>query len=191
MIDSVEAQKVISQYRNNAIVVPTMTTAYEWPYVSTKPELDMPQGWAMGKASSQALGFAIAQPDKKVMVLDAEGSLLMNLGTLVTIANMAPPNFVQFLFDNSVYRFTGGQPVPNAGKVNFGEMAKAAGFANVYEFYDLESFKNKIETILNQTGPTFVWLKVPPATERPPAPPRKGHTDAIPRFIAAVQSLSE
>jgi phosphonopyruvate decarboxylase len=142
---------------------------------------------AMGKTSSVGLGLALAQPAKKVIVMDGDGSLLMNLGSLVTIANMEPPNLVHFVFENSVYRTTGGQLIPNAGKFSFMGLAKAAGYTNGYEFDELEIFKNNIGTILNQAGPTFVSLKVPPNTERPPFPfPRI--VDQIHRFTVAAQS---
>jgi len=190
MIDSFEAQRVISQHRNNAIVVTTMTTMFEWPQVSTNQDLDLPISEVMGKASSLGLGLALAQPNKRVIVLDGDGSLLMNLGSLVTIANMAPPNLIHFVFENSVYRITGGQPIPNAGKFSFKGLAREAGYANVHEFEDLASLENNIETILNQTGPTFVCIKVPSAIERKPFRfIRK--TDFIPRFMVAVQHSSQ
>ena len=189
MIDSFEAQKVISQYRNNEIVVNAFTTTIEWAQVSTNPDLDLPSGAAMGKASSLGLGLALAQSSRKVIILDGDGALLMNLGSLVTIANMAPPNLIHFVFENSVYRTTGGQPIPNVGKLSFTGLAKAAGYANVHEVKDLASLENNIETILNQIGPTFVCLKIPPATERPPFPHnRRG--SKIPLFMAAVQRSS-
>jgi len=189
MIESFEAQKVISQYRNKAVVVTTMTTAREWTQISTAPDLDLPLMGAMGKASSVGLGLALAQPARKVIVLDGDGSLLMNLGSLVTIANMAPPNLVHFVFENGIYRTTGGQPIPNVGKFSFIGLAREAGYANVHGFEDIEVFKNNIETVLNQAGPTFVCLKIPPATERPPFP-FPNILEQIPRFTVAVQSSS-
>ena len=190
MIESFEAQKVISQHRNKAIVVTTMTANPEWSQVSTNLDLDLPLSGAMGKASSIGLGLALAQPDKKVIVLDGDGSLLMNLGSLVTIINMAPNNLVLFVFENGIYRTTGGQPIPHAGKFSFIGLAREAGFASVHELEDLESLKINIETILNQVEPTFVCLKVPPATEQPPFP-WGGTTDIIHRFMAALQRSSE
>lgn len=190
MIDSFEAQKVISQHRNNAIVVTTYTTSREWPQVSTNPDLDLSLSGAMGKASSVGLGLALAQPTKKVIVLDGDGSLLMNLGSLVTIANVAPPNLIHFVFENGVYRTTGGQPIPNAGKFSFIGLAKEAGYVNVHEFEDSVSLENNIETILNQVGPTFVCLKTPAATERPPFSPVRT-ADMLPRFMKAVQRSSK
>ena len=186
MLESFEAQRVISQHRNEAIVVTTMTPSREWPQVSTKPDLDLPLVDAMGKASSLGLGLALAQPAKKVMVLDSDGSLLMNLGSLVTIANMAPPNLIHFVFENGIYRTTGGQPIPNFGKFSFTGLAQEAGYSKVHEFEDLVSLESNIETVLNQIGPTFVCLKVPPITERPPFPFVRT-IDKIPRFRIAVQ----
>ena len=189
MMDSFAAQKVISQHRGNAIVIAVMTADCEWPQVSTNPELDLLGGGAMGKGSSLGLGLALARPDQKVIVLDGDGSLLMNLGSLVTIGNMAPPNLVHFVFENGVYRLTGGQPIPSAGKVSFTGMATAAGYANVHEFETLESLESNIGTVMNQAGPTFACLKLLPATERSPFP-FTITKNVIHRFKAALQRSS-
>lgn len=189
MIDSFEAQKIIAQHRQHAIVVNSFTTSREWAQVSNNLDLDLSGDEAMGKASSIGLGLALAQPARRVIVLDGDGSLLMNLGSLVTIANMAPPNLIHFVFENGVYRTTGGQPIPNAGKLNFSGLAKDAGYANVHVFDHLKSLENSIRAIFNQKGPTFVCLKIPPDTERPPFPLPRGK-DRIQRFMAAVQCVS-
>jgi len=144
---------------------------------------------AMGKASSVGLGVALARPDRKVIVLDGDGSLLMNLGSLVTIANMAPPNLIHFVFENDVYRTTGGQPIPRAGKISFTGLAAAAGYANVHEFADLESLERNIEAVFNEVGPTLVCLKIVPTSERSPFP-LTTFLSIIPRFKAALQRSS-
>jgi len=189
LIDSLEAQKVVSQYRGSAIVVTTMSTNFEWSQVSTNPDMDLMFSGAMGKASSVGLGLALAQPDKKVIVLDGDGSLLMNLGSLVTIANMAPPNLVHFVFQNSVYRTTGGQPIPDAGKVSFTGLAEAAGYASVHEFEDLKSLEINMGTVMNQVGPTLVCLKLVPVSERSPFP-LTTFLSIIPRFREALRRTS-
>ena len=165
MMESFEAEKVISRHRQNAIVVTTMTADREWPQISSDHGLDITSPHAMGKASSFGLGLALALPAKKVIVLDGDGALLMNLGSLVTIANMAPTNLIHFVLENDVYRTTGGQPIPGAGKVNFRGLAREAGYRHVYEFDKLEDLESSIETIMNETGPTFVCLKVAPLKE--------------------------
>ncbi len=186
MIDSFEAQKIISRHRGDAIVIATMTANYEWPQLSTNPGLDLMFSGAMGKASSVGLGLALAQPDKKIIVLDGDGSLLMNLGSLVTIANMAPPNLIHFVFENEVYRTSGGQPIPGIGKINFIGFARAAGYASVHKFEDVGSLESNLETVMNEVGPTFVCLKVASANERPPFPLTKT-SSIISRFRAALR----
>ena len=187
MIDSFEAQKVISRHRGDAVVIATMTANFEWPQLSTNPGLDLMFSGAMGKASSMGLGLALARPDKKIIVLDGDGSLLMNLGSLVTIANMAPPNLVHFVFENEVYRTSGGQPIPCVGKISFPGFAKAAGYANVHDFEDVDSLESNLESVMNEVGPVFVCLKIVPAKERPPFPFTQT-SSVISRFRAALQS---
>jgi thiamine pyrophosphate-dependent acetolactate synthase large subunit-like protein len=189
MMESFEAVRIISKHRGDALIVAEMTPGAELPAVSTKPEFDLPFNWAsMGKGSSLALGLALARPDRKVFVLDGDGSLLMNLGSLVTIAHMAPPNFTHFLFDNRVYRCTGGQPLPRAGRLNFANFAREAGYPNVYEFADVETLEKNIDIIINQAGPNFVCLKVSPALDKPIPPfPYVRVSDAVGRFRAALR----
>ena len=95
MIKNQDAVRVIDSKRNGALFVPTMNANnvhFGLPTVTTDQKMDLPVSGAMGKASSLALGLALAQPDKKVLCLDGDGSLLMNLGALVTLANKAPKN---------------------------------------------------------------------------------------------------
>ena len=170
MMNSFEALKVVSRHRGDAIVVPTMTANFEWPQVSTNPDLDLMFSGVMGKASSMGLGLALARPDKQVIILDGDGSLLMNLGALVTIAHMAPPNLIHFVFENSVYRTSGGQPVPGAGKVSYTGLAKSAGYPNTYEFKEPAALEKDLPQIMAKPGPTLICLKTEPATQRPPYP---------------------
>jgi phosphonopyruvate decarboxylase len=170
MMNSFDAQKMISRFRGDAIVIATMTANFEWPQVSTSPDLDLMFTGAMGKASSVGLGLALARPDKKVIVLDGDGSLLMSLGALVTIAHMAPPNFIHFVFENRVYRTSGGQPVPGAGKVSFTGLAKASGYHHAHDFAELGALEKSLKKIMNEAGPTLVCLKTESSCERPPYP---------------------
>ena len=110
MIPAFDAIRAIERQRGDAIVVSTMTPNSYWKAVSTDRELDLPIYGGMGKASSVALGLALAVPDRKIMVLDGDGGLLMNLGSLVTIAEQRPGNLVHVVFEDGVYFTTGGQP---------------------------------------------------------------------------------
>ncbi|MBI2846642.1 MAG: hypothetical protein HYX82_02035 [Chloroflexi bacterium] len=114
----------------------------------------------------------------------------MNLGSLVTIANQALPNFIHFVFENDIYWVTGGQPVPGVGKFNFAALARAAGYRKAYEFDDLESFKINLGQIFQDKGPTFVCLKVSSSVEdRLPYPARKTE-DALPEMRETLKKLS-
>jgi sulfopyruvate decarboxylase subunit beta len=110
---------------------------------------------SMGLASSIGLGLALSQKEK-VVVLDGDGSILMNLGSLVTIANQNPDNLVLIVIDNGVYGSTGNQPTYSQN-TNLLEVAKSIGFKNSYNFNQI-NFKE----ILNKesNGSTFIHYKV-------------------------------
>ena len=160
MITELDAQQVISQHRGNAIIIGPS----ELP-TSTNPDLDMSYS-CMSKASSLGLGLALARPERKVIIIEGDGALLMNLGSLMTIANMAPPNLIHFVFQNGVYLTTGGHPIPAGTKLSFTTVASGAGYLNVYDFEDIVSFKNNIETIMKNAGPTFVCIRCLPIREQ-------------------------
>src|SRR5690349_12072861 len=96
-----------------------MSGARGWATVSTRPDLDLPVSGEMGKASSVAMVFVLAHPNRRIIVLARDVSLLMNLGSVVTIAGMRPKNVVHAVCQNEVYEITGGQPIPNAERVVF------------------------------------------------------------------------
>jgi sulfopyruvate decarboxylase subunit beta len=173
MIPVHEALRAISERRGDAVVVSTMMTAREWPQFTTNEQLDLPLTGCMGKASSLGLGVALAQPERRVIVLDGDGSLLMNLGSLVTVANARPRNLVHCVFENGIYEVTGGQPVPGEGTFNFATMAQGAGFANVYELDDPASLGPRLDEALGRPGPTFITLRVTPVGDKGDRPRRK------------------
>jgi thiamine pyrophosphate-dependent acetolactate synthase large subunit-like protein len=171
MINNTDAVRLIDSKRNGSIIVPTMNAnnvGFGLPSVTTDQKMDLPLSGAMGKASSLGLGLALAQPNKKVFVLDGDGSLLMNLGALVTTANKTPKNFYHFLFNNGVYAVTGGQPIPGAGVSDWEGLARSAGYAAVFSFDNLEDLTTGIDEVLATEGPVFVHLAVEPQIENTP-----------------------
>ena len=154
-----ECLKVLARHRSNEIVVAVWKAAHEWIHISPS-DLNYTFVGAMGQGASHALGLAVGRPDKRVIVLDGDGSLLMNLGCLVTIANAAPRNLVHCLCENGVYETNGSVAVPGAGRVSFSGLAREAGYAKVYEFSLLEDWDRALDRILKEDGPIFVDLKV-------------------------------
>ncbi len=152
---------------DDEIVVSTYSTASEWVEMSDRA-LNYYSFGAMGLASSHGIGLALGRPERRVIVLDGDGSLLMNLGTLVTIGAAAPKNLVHIVWCNGSYEANGGHPLPNP-KVDFCAMAKAGGIANVRRIETLEDFEAQLPAILSEEGPIFVEMII----EQGPMGPRK------------------
>ena len=171
MLIKEECLQLIANQRTDEIVVTTMGTTVPWGKISTHPLDYASVGSAMGHAADFALGIALAKPDKKVIVLNGDGSMLMCLGTLATITalNTPPPNYLLFVCDNGTYEVTGNQPVP-AGNAGFSwtTIAKGVGFEKVYEFDNSDVLDAALPKIWSETGPTFVNLKIVQAHEPPP-----------------------
>ena len=168
MIKAADVFRVFQPHRGNAIVIPTGTSGRHWRDFSTNEKRDLTMGGAMGQTTSAALGVALGLPNESVVLFDAEGALLMNLGVLATIAGQQPRNFYHFLLDNGCYATTGGQPVPNAEHINYAGMAKEAGYTAAYQFDDLETFGARVGDILSERGPVFIAIKVVPEIENEP-----------------------
>jgi len=128
---------------------------------------------SMGMASSIGLGLAMACPDRKVIVLDGDGAILMNLNSLTTAANKAPPNLVHIIWDNQQYEITGGQPTHTAGAADIEAIARGAGFKQALTVNTFAAFKEALSRILLQSGPWILVAKTDSskALGRPPKSP--------------------
>jgi thiamine pyrophosphate-dependent acetolactate synthase large subunit-like protein len=168
MMRIAEALDAFRPYREDAIVVPGRGGRY-WVEQTGRPELDVPLGDpAMGGHAGFALGLALARPERKTVLFDSEGDILMSLGILATIAEQAPANFYHFLLDNECYATTGGQPVPNAKNIAYDRLALAAGYPHAHAFDEIADLARDLPAILGRPGPVLVWLKVYPEVENAP-----------------------
>jgi sulfopyruvate decarboxylase subunit beta len=156
-----ECFRALARHVTDEIVVATYSSAFEWRGI-TERALNYFSIGAMGLDSSHGLGLALGRPDKGVIVLQGDGSLLMNLGSLVTIAAAAPKNLVHFVCQNDTYEANGRHPIPSAA-VDFCGHARAAGYPHCHDFGELAAFENAIAEILKQEGPVFATLRVAPA----------------------------
>ena len=129
---------------------------------------------SMGLASSIGLGIALAQPGRRVLVLDGDGNVLMNLGTLATIAARAPANLLHVCFDNGAHASTGGQPTVS-DRVRLDEVARAAGYRSVVRVDDARGLAAAAPEFLARPGPAFLLVRVALAPTEKPAP-RVPHT---------------
>ncbi|WP_052890821.1 thiamine pyrophosphate-dependent enzyme [Thermogemmatispora carboxidivorans] len=115
---------------------------------------------SMGLASSLGLGLALALPEQQVIVLDGDGSLLMNLGTLTTLARYRPPNLLHIVFDNSSLVSIGGFPTATASGAKLAEMARAAGMPLVMEAETSAQFRHAVTEALARRVMTTLVAKV-------------------------------
>jgi sulfopyruvate decarboxylase subunit beta len=114
---------------------------------------------SMGLTSSISLGLALGQ-DRKVVCLDGDGSILMNLGSLATIANSKPPNLVLVVLDNEAYGTTGNQRSFTAGTTDLHQMAEAAGIQRTSKVENTEELKSAMEDGLKNNGLSYVHVLV-------------------------------
>jgi phosphonopyruvate decarboxylase len=158
--------QVLARHRTDEIVVAVYKAAQEWLHISPS-ELNYTFTGAMGQGSSHALGLALGRPDRRVVVLDGDGSLLMNLGTLVTIAHAAPKNLIHCLCQNGTYETNGAVSIPGRDKVSFPGLAREAGYPHTYTFDNLDDWEHAVGHILQADGPLFVDLHVEPGAAYP------------------------
>lgn len=158
MMNRKEALELLAARITDEIVVSTYSTAHDWLSIIDRP-LNYFSSGAMGLASSHGLGLALARPERRIIVLDGDGSLLMNLPTLVTIGLVSPHNFAHLVFCNGTYEANGGHSIPNPN-VDFVEHAQAAQIGKTFSVSDLGAFKDRIDYILNEEGPVFGSIKV-------------------------------
>ncbi|WP_051631057.1 thiamine pyrophosphate-dependent enzyme [Afifella pfennigii] len=126
---------------------------------------------AMGFASSFALGIALTMPDREVWIFDGDGSLCMNLGTLLTASAQAPGNLKHFLVDNRCYQTVGAVPMVDREKSDYGRIAEGAGIRRVFEVETISALAAALPEI-RQDGHTFVALRVEEESGPILAPPQ-------------------
>ncbi len=147
------------------IVVTNQGSARIWPKLRSRA-LDFHYNPStMGGAIPLALGLALAQPAREVIVVSGDGSLLMSLGSLVTVVSAGATNLSIVLLDNGIYEVTGGQQTPATSAVDFCGLARAAGFPSVFDFNEFERWRVGVSDALRPPGPRFIRLAVLSAPE--------------------------
>jgi thiamine pyrophosphate-dependent acetolactate synthase large subunit-like protein len=163
-----EALQILAAARTEEVVVTCMGTAVPWGELSNHPLDFASVGSAMGHAADFALGLALAQPERKVVCLNGDGSLLMSLGTLVTMAQTPARNYLLFVMANGTYEVTGNQRVPGAAGVDYSAIARGCGLRQVHEFDRADNFAAALPALLRADGPAVITLHVAPEDLGPP-----------------------
>ena len=115
---------------------------------------------SMGLAFPIALGVALAQPTRRVFALEGDGSLLMQLGCLSTIATLSPKNLTLIVMDNGIYQITGAQPTPAATVADVVAIAIGCGLSNSAWAADEEDFERLVDQSLSATEPTLIAVRI-------------------------------
>jgi len=147
--------------------------------------LNFPLWGAMGGAAVMGLGLAIAQPERRVLVITGDGEMLMGLGTLATIGVQKPPNLAIVVCDNERYGETGMQLTATAGTIDLPAMAAAAGFVETETIRSENEFGDVVPRVHTASGPLFYSIKVR-AEDLPLVMPPKDGVTLKDRFRVAL-----
>ncbi|MCB1546402.1 MAG: aldehyde dehydrogenase [Hyphomicrobiaceae bacterium] len=139
----------------------------------------------MGAAVTMGLGLALAQPERRVLVATGDGELLMNIGSLATVALMAPANLSILCVDNGHYGETGYQLSHSSRGVDLAEMAAGAGIPATAVVQSTADYETGRRLLRAGNGPTFVLLRVKPTDP----PSGKFSLDAVAARIAFRSAL--
>ena len=118
---------------------------------------------SMGHCSSIALGIAISNPDRQVICIDGDGSLIMHMGILATIGEHSPPNLLHILINNFVHESVGGQST-SAKYVDIKSLVSSSNYKNVKSVHKISEIKNNLQLLLSKKGPSFLEFVVQPGS---------------------------
>ena len=151
--------RLIAKLKSEAVVGGIGNTNFDLWAAGHRPQNFYMLG-SMGLAFPIALGVALAQPNRRIFALEGDGSLLMQLGCLSTIATLAPKNLIMVVMDNGVYQITGSQPTPAAAVADIVAIAIGCGLSNSAWAADEEDFESLIDRALAAGGPTFIAARI-------------------------------
>jgi thiamine pyrophosphate-dependent acetolactate synthase large subunit-like protein len=175
--------RLVKKLKNEAVIGGIGNTNFDLWAAGQRPENFYMLG-SMGLAVPIGLGVALAQPQRRTFVLEGDGSLLMQLGALGTVAASAPRNLTVIVFDNAMYHITGKQKTLTAGTVDLVAMAKGAGLEKSNWARDEKHFEALVEQALREDGPWLIGARIDgekPAgvTDRDPIRIRSRFMDAL------------
>jgi thiamine pyrophosphate-dependent acetolactate synthase large subunit-like protein len=184
-MNRLEATRVVVKIAGAAPIVASLGhPAYDLCAVEDRPQNFYTWG-SMGLASSIGLGLAMARPDLAVFVLDGDGSLLMNLGSLATMALQGPPNLVLVIIDNGEYATTGGQKTPTSCGADLAAAARAMGLPAAVTVRTVEELADALGRVpLGGGAPSVIVAKVDESA--PTARPALDCVRIKHRFMAAI-----
>jgi len=160
--------------RGDALVVSSLgTSTYDLFAVSPAPENAYFWG-AMGLAVPAGLGLAIAQPERRVLVVAGDGDMMMGIGTLSVIAAQAPENLSILILDNEMFEETGAQSGLSASRADIAQIALGSGFEKTMVARGEDDVAGLADFLFAQPGPVLAVAKIAPSTDEPVFPSMDG-----------------
>lgn len=178
--------ELASRLKDELLVLPVGMTGDEFEAI--KPRDSNFRCQCMGAATTIGMGLALALPKRKVMVLEADGGVLMNLGALTTLANVAPRNMAVIVFDNASYESVGSLPTATSGLADLCSIARGAGIRYSETVSNLESFKERISHVLENSMLTYTVAKVDRGSVKTI---RRGSMDGVERMYRFVRHIEQ
>lgn len=185
-----ECMQIVRDYiPDDAVVVCSLQdTSYEWN--SLRPsDLNLLRV-GMGLVSPCALGIALARPDQQVIAFDADGTLTLEFGSLITLARYAPPNLTVVVFDNEAYNSAGMFPSPSANGLDIAAVAAATGLEQAIGVEEIEDFSREFKTGFASDQTAFIVAKIQRIPERVPRPRMDGRENKY-RFVRAMEERND
>jgi thiamine pyrophosphate-dependent acetolactate synthase large subunit-like protein len=160
-VRSLEAVQILRErLPDDALVVSSLGTPSYLLHAAGDRHLNFYLWAAMGMASSTGLGLALAQPNRRVVVLDGDGAALMNLGGLVTVGLRQPPNLLWMILENGAFLETGGQPIATHGSADLVGLGQASGIRQSARAADPQTLAALLDEGLATSGPALVIARV-------------------------------
>lgn len=162
MIERLQAFSAIAETITDELVVTGIASqTASWFHVKDRPENLYLRG-PMGLAPALGLGVALAHPERKVVVIEGDGSLLMGLSSLVAVAERRPENYMLICMDNGTYEAGGKGPTVNAGRTDFVKTAQGLGITLARSVDDLKALKRIAKELLDTRECSFLHVHVGP-----------------------------
>jgi sulfopyruvate decarboxylase subunit beta len=155
-----DAVAALARARGDMLTLVTMQAVDPWNALGEADSRNFNVVGCMGSAGSVGLGLALARPDERVLVIDGDGSLLMQLGTLVSVADCQPMNLYHAVLENGIYETSGGQSLPGRGRADLVDLALAAGYRHAQRFAAPEELDGGLYDALRQPGPVLLSLVI-------------------------------
>ncbi len=161
MVNRFKCLQFLADVIGDALVVIWGSAEKEWYHIRPNPPYLTS---SFGFATSTGFGLALALPHRQVIVIDTDGGLLLNLGSLATLGNFRPPNLKVFVMDNECYESIGGMPTATAGRVDLAAIAKGAGIEKVETARTLDEFKEVTKRAVADNALHFIVAKIEKGT---------------------------